>query len=912
VDLRLLGPVEVWAPDGPIDLGPPRQRSVLAALACDSGRVVRAEVLIDRVWGDRPPDQARATLHSYLARLRKILEAAGGARLVRRSGGYLLDGHPELVDLYRFRSLVDRAERDRGARAELLSRALELWHGVPLAGLPSPWAAEMRAALHTQYQQAALAWAETELERGNAGRTVGRLTDLLAADPYAEPVAAMLMRVRYSLGRTADALSLYTTVKDRLADELGADPARELREAHQLILRGETTTPAPVRGPALLPPDAYGFVGRERELSRLDEALQRTARQPTAGALSVVTGPPGVGKTSLAVHWAHRVRDRFPDGQLYLDLRGVGPARSAVTPGQAVRRFLDALGVTSRRIPSDVDAQLDLYRSEMAGRRILVVLDNARDVAQVRPLLPGGAGTAAVVTSRNLLTSLVATGGARAVHLDVFSDDEGRRFLRRRIDDGRAEAEPQAVDRITALCGRLPLALAMVAARATQRPAFSLAALTDDLTRPGGRLDLPGGYDDEGSDLRSVFARSYEALAPGAARLFMLLGAWGEPEVTLATAASLAGAPMAESRRTLAWLVDGHLLTERAAGRYVLHDLLLEYAGELAPAFDDVAPAVRRGFDHLLHTAHAADLALVAHGDLEPLGPPGPGTVVEPIGTMEEAFDWFGRELTQLVGAVTRAGRTPGFESYVPRLADTMTTFLYRRGYWPEQVAVQEAAVLAAGKLGDRVGAARAHHAIGNALTTPGRHDEADEHLQRAVELFAEAGDVDGEARAHRHLAWLNETRHRYADALHHSRRALALAAAAGLEHAEAEALNSVGWFCTLLDRHDEAAEYCRRSLAMHRRRGNRAGEANALDSIGYVCHRQGRYDEATRHYERAVELFREVGSRTDEAEALDHLGDAYAALGDADRARAAWTEALSILEPQGYAAAEVVRAKMQ
>ncbi|WP_241563441.1 ATP-binding protein [Micromonospora costi] len=804
--------------------------------------------------------------------------------------------------------------RSDADRAGLLRDALTLWRGVPLAGLPSPWAADVRAALHRQYQDATLAWAEAELRLGNAAATADRLTDLLAADPFAEPVAAMLMRVRHALGRAADALNLYATIRTRLAEELGTDPTAELQAVHQMILRGTTSTPpaapTPAHRPALLPPDAYGFVGREAQLTRLDEALNRPARQPTALPICIVTGAPGVGKTALAVHWAHRVRHRFPDGQLYLDLRGFGPGPSALTTAQAVRRFLDALGIAPRRVPADVDAQLDLYRSELASRRVLLLLDNARDVAQARPLLAGGAGSMVLLTSRSRLTGLVATGGAQPVHLDVFSQAESRQFLLRRIDDGRADADPAAIARITEHCGRLPLALAMVAAQAVQRPAFPLATLTEDLARPGSRLDALGG-DDAATDLRSVFAHSYAALDPAAARLFTLLGVWSEPEVTLATAASLAGTPLPDTRRTLARLADAHLVVERSTGRYVVHDLLLEYAGERH--LDDAAreAATRRALDHLLHTAHAANVALATRRVPNPLAPPRRGVVVEPVGSMDDAFDWFSRELTHLTGAVERAGRTRALTTYVPQLADAMSTFLYRRGYWAEQLAVQEAALRASRELGHVAGEARARLLIGHALTPIGRHDDAEDNYLSALTLFTTVGDIDSQAQTHRHLAWLNECRDRYTDALRHAREALALTAKAGTEHAQAEALNQAGWYHTLLDQYTEAVDYSQRALHLHRRQGNRAGEANALDSLGYAFHRQGRHADAIRHYERALGLFRTIGARLDEAEVLDHLGDAHAAVGAGEAARAAWTDALAIVEPLGYAGASALRAKL-
>ncbi|MEU3456742.1 BTAD domain-containing putative transcriptional regulator [Micromonospora sp. NPDC006766] len=899
MEVRILGPIEVRSSGNPIDAGPSRQLAVLAVLAVEAGRTVSPDALLDRVWGDNPPRRVRHNLHVYISRIRQVLAAAGApGTVVRGPGGYSLDLPAEAIDAGRFRDLVSRAD----GSPDLLGEALELFRGEPLAGLTGEWAAREREAWQRRYVEASLQWAAAKQQAGDMSGVVESLLRLSAAHPYDEAVAARLLRVLNASGQRARALDHYQVVRTTLAEELGTEPGAELRQLHQQLLRDEPAAPAPRRGPALLPPDAYGFIGREPHLARLDETLTRVADQPTAMPICVVTGPPGVGKTTLAVHWAHRVRDRFPDGQLYLDLRGFGPGSSALTTGQAVRRFLDALGVASRRVPADVDAQLDLYRSEMAGRRALVLLDNAHDVEQVRPLLPGSSGTVVVVTSRRRLTGLVAADGAWPVPVDVFSDAESRQFLLRRIDDGRADADPVAVAELTARCGRLPLALAMVAARAVLEPSFSIAELTTDLARPGERLDA--------LDLRSVFARSYAALDPAAARLFTLLGAWSEPEITLAAVASVAGEPEAEARRTLGRLGEAHLVAERPRSRWVLHDLLLEYAGELPLADEDRRAALHRGFQHLLHTAVAADLALNPHIEPAPLVPARAGVVVEPIATKNEAFDWFNRELTGLLTAIERGERTPGFTEYVPPLAEALCTFLHRNGYWTEQARVQMAVLRTARRLGEPALEARAHLRLAHALTT-GRDGEAEEHYLAAIDLYRGCGDIDGQAQAHRHLGWLYETRERYAEALDQAERALELASAAGSDRSLAEALNSVGWHNLLLGRLSGAVDFCERAVELHRRLGSRAGEAAALDSIGFAYHRQGRQPDAIRYYEQSLALFRAVGARLDEAEVLDHLGDAHVAAGSTEAARAAWREAATILDSLGQDWAEVVRAKI-
>src|SRR6266511_3067878 len=415
MEFRLLGPVEVWTAAGPVDVGPSRQRAVLAALLVDAGRPVTVETVIDRVWGDTPPDRVRHTLYVYVARLRKAL---GSSRLLNRSGGYVLAVDPGQVDLHVFRSQVARARAascPEAERATLLRRALDLWRGTPLADVPGEWAAQVREGWRQQHLEAAVSWAQAALSAS---------------------------------GRRAEALDCFARIRKRLADELGVDPGAELQALHQAILRSDAapasvSAPAPAPSPAQLPLDVHGFTGRAEALAQLDRTLQGSAEQPTAVVISAIAGTAGVGKTALAVHWAHRITDRFPDGQLYVNLRGFDPGGTVMHPGEAIRGFLDALQVPAQRIPSDLAAQVSLYRSLLAGKRMLVVLDNARDADQVRPLLPGAPGCLVLVTSRNQLTSLVAAEGAQPLTLDLLTEAEARQLLTRRLGCGQPRRLPR-------------------------------------------------------------------------------------------------------------------------------------------------------------------------------------------------------------------------------------------------------------------------------------------------------------------------------------------------------------------------------------------------------------------------------------------------------------------------------------
>jgi DNA-binding SARP family transcriptional activator len=438
VGFLLLGPVEVWAGAEQVPVVLPRLALLLAALAVDADRVVPVDVLTDRIWGEDPPPRVRRTLHSYLARLRRVVEQVPGAdgrpaRVLLRAGGYQLAVDPAEVDTHRAARLVTAAhgEPDAGRRLALLRSATALWRGEPLGGLAGEWAERTRQGLRQRQVEVTLLWAAAEVDAGAPAAVLPALDELAAAHPLVEAIAVRQLQALFAAGRTAEALACYAAIHRRLADELGATPGPALRAAHQAVLRNERPAGAgtgrrldPWPVPRQLPADVPAFAGRAEQLSRLDALL---APDPAATVITV-SGTAGVGKTALAVHWAHRVGDRFPGGQLYVNLRGFDPAVAAVRPGSALAGFLAALGVPADRVPADLDARAALYRSMLAGRRMLVVLDNARDAEQVRPLLPGSASTVTVVTSRDQLTGLVAAG-ARPIALPVLSTVEAYGLL---------------------------------------------------------------------------------------------------------------------------------------------------------------------------------------------------------------------------------------------------------------------------------------------------------------------------------------------------------------------------------------------------------------------------------------------------------------------------------------------------
>ena len=914
-ELRLLGPVELVRGGEPVDVGPPQRRLVLAALAVDAGRPVPVDTLIARVWGPAAPERGRRALQAHLARLRQAVEPA---ELIRRSGGYQLDAPPESVDIGRFHDLVRRAresERPVAERARLHQAAVELFHGEPLADLPGPWARQVRERWRRQHLDAVIGWARLAIPAGDAEAVLGHLTALVDEHPLVEPLAAAYMLALHAAGRTAESLDHFTKVRQRLVGDLGIEPGAELRQAQLTVLRGDQgrdrsgdrEEPPGTSAPAQLPHEVTSFVGRAVELKRLDEMLDRNGTP----AVATVAGTAGVGKTSLAVHWAHRVRDRFPDGQLYVNLAGFDPRGSPVTAAEAVSGFLVALGVPPPRVPSTLSERTALYRSLLAERQILIVLDNARNAEHARPLLPGTPRSLALVTSRDSLGGLIAQG-AYPVMLEVLSARESGDLLDRRIGRPRTHAEPASVAEIAARCAGLPLALAVVAVRAATNPSFTLAAVAGELRDSRLALDaLAAG--DPASDVRAVLSWSYHALDAGAARLFRLLGLHGGPDVSAATAASLIGEPVRRTRMLLADLARVHLVLEHQPGRYGMHDLLRAYAAELAEAIDPPAErqqALRRVLDHFVHTGKAAALLLFPGREPMDPGPAAPGAVVEALDSYEQAEEWFATEHRAVLAAIRRSAEL-GLDQLIGRLAWTLTTFQLRRGLWHDWETAQRAALEAAQRRGDRGGEADAHRSLGRVLQRLGRLQDADLHYRRALQIYRRVGDADGEAITHDNLSPLLSLMGRAPDAVAHARRALELFRSVDHTLGMASASNSVAYLLVQVGEPAEAVGYALESLTLHRRIGDVDGEAATWDTLGFARHHLGEWSEAADNYRQALVLYRRLDDRYKIADTLRNQGTTQHASGDREAAGQSWREALSILEDIGHPEAEDVRAQL-
>jgi transcriptional regulator with XRE-family HTH domain/tetratricopeptide (TPR) repeat protein len=665
--------------------------------------------------------------------------------------------------------------------------------------------------------------------------------------------------------------------------------------------RTEPTWPVP----AQLPPDVPGFTGRDPELARLDALVAADC----PGGLVAVTGTAGVGKTTLAVHWAHRVRERFPDGQLHADLSGFGPDE-ATPPRDVARRFLEALGVPGHRIPAELDGRTGLFRSLLADRRMLVVLDDARDADQVRPLLPGAPGCLVIVTSRTRLTGLVITAATVPLSLGVLPADDARALLVARLGRRRVAADPEAADEIVARCAGLPLALSVVAARAALDPQRPLGDVRDDLRAAGAGLE-PFDETDAAVDLRSVLSWSYRALDAEAARLFRLLALHPGPDVALPAAASLAGVAPATARRLLDTLTAAHLLDQAGPGRHTAHDLLRAYAAELLrDGDDDTRVATARLLDHYLHVATAAAELLTPGRPALPLPVPITGAVVAGPSTREAALAWFAAEEAALPAAVSAAA-VAGFDVHAWQLAEAAGNYLQRCGRWTTLLGTGQVALNAARRAGDVAGQVHAHRGLARACGWLGQAEAAREHAIAAERLCRETDDVPLQAHSHLDLALVLERQDAIADAARHARQAHALFGVARDRPAQIRALNMVAWCLARLGELGPAVAAGREVVAYYEKVDDVAAEANAWDTVGYAEHGLGNRERAAECYRHSRTLFTAARDRYGEAMALTHLGDVLAEIGDAPQARCAWDDAVLILDALGHADAAGVRARL-
>jgi DNA-binding SARP family transcriptional activator/tetratricopeptide (TPR) repeat protein len=915
VEFRVLGPVEALDDGRRVSLPAKRVRTLLALLLIRPGRVVPAEDLIDALWDeDEIPARPRAALQTYVSRLRSYLGAGGEDMLRTDPAGYQLQVRPDQLDLLRFRSHLDEATQlpgDPAGRLHHLSAALDLWRGEPLSGVyAGPLIRDTATGLTDDHLHAVEELFACRLELGQYAEAVSGLSTLVSAHPLRERPWALLIRALHRSGRQADALDAYQRIRQTLREELGADPGEELERAHNAVLAGaaaDADPPAATPPPRQLPADIERFTGRANDLAALDALLPVDWPEHRPIVLAALDGTAGIGKSALAVHWAHRVEHRFPDGQLYLNLRGYGPNR-ALDPGDAIEAMLRSLGTPAEQIPPGLDNRSALLRTVLAGRRMLVLLDNARDADQVRPLLPG-ASSLVLVTSRSQLRGLAAREGAHRVTLDHLSERESTDLLIRVIGD-RAESEPKAVAELARLCGGLPLALALAAERATREPSSPLADLVDDLHDERDRLDLLGSDEDPESDLRGVFSWSYQAVSVEAAALFRMLGIAPGPDIGIDAATILAGTGRGRAQRLLDQLVRANLVHTRQPGRFEIHDLLRSYAIELAHRHDraeDRQAAMLRLLRWYTQGAfNARNMLHVGETDLAPQPP----VEAPDFPSASEALAWYGGEWQNLRAAV-RLAYEQGYDDLCWRLAFALWVHLQIVRGMDALAELHSLGLRAAHRLGDPRATAHMLTGIGTVHRVVGRFEAGARVHRRAIELFRSCGDQAGEATALSNLSAVLRELGRHDESLVHSRAALAVDAARNepgnmsISHYQiAQTLNAAG-------RYNEAVDEANRSLEIGRRLSRRRGVARALQALATARYHLGDHRAAIEASGEAVTILGELGDRTNQASALIQYGDAVHAAGQPDAAHRAWRQALAILDELGAPEAEAARARV-
>jgi DNA-binding SARP family transcriptional activator/tetratricopeptide (TPR) repeat protein len=901
VEFHLFGQVEVRAAGALVEIGRRRERGLLALLLIDVGTVVPAERLIDLLCADDLPPKPRKALQIHVSRLRKALADGGaadhGVELVGRADGYTLLADPASVDLHRFTGLVAEARRQAHAadRARLLRSALELRRGTVCADLT---AERLREYLDSRLDETILGadelWAETELELGHHAELVVPLAELTARYPTRESLVAARMLALFRSGRPADALAAYHATAQTLAETLGVDPGPELRRLHAGILRQDPDLAATPRrkAPAQLPHDVVGFTGREPQVTELASLLTGETARPVT--ICAVDGAAGVGKSALAVHVAHRVADRFPDGQLYVDLHGFDPSRPPLPSSEALGRFLRALGIQPDQVPHDSAERAGLYRSTLAGRRMLVLLDNAATPEQVRPLLPGTAGCEVLITSRDRLDGLRTRDGALGFTLDVLTEQESLRLLAFTIGSSRVAAEPDAALELARLCDHLPLALRIAADHAAVRVGQPLSALVAELS--ANRLDLLSA---SGDGVRAALTWGYQALNPAAARVFRRLGLHAGTEFSVAAAAALT--EVDQITPTLDRLTGLHLLERSGPARYRFHDLVRLFAAELAAA--DRLSTVERSLAWYLHSADAAGRLLLPARRRADL-PAGAGLA---FASREDALDWCETESANLVAAVRQAAEL-GFDAIAWQLPVALWDYLVLRRYRMDWLGMYELARTAARRACDSFGEAAVLTCLAHGYWESRQFPDALRAGQSALNMWRSLGDQWGEGMALHLIGGAYLGLGQVDKSIDHYRSALAIHDRATNHWGTGWTLTTLGSAYRALGRHHEALEVTHQALDVWHNLGDRHGEATTWNNLADTYRLLGHLPEATHAYNMALEAHRLTSNRGGEAWAHDGLGHTHHAAGNPTAAAHSWHRALTILDATHDPRAQEIR----
>ncbi|MEU5783373.1 AfsR/SARP family transcriptional regulator [Micromonospora lupini] len=905
-EFRLLGPVEAYRGGHRIPL-PGKQRSLLAVLLLSGNRVVATTRLVDAIWGDPPPASPEARVRLLVSELRKAFGSAGDGLLLTRQPGYLLCLRAGQLDVHTFRHAVEQAteEMARGRPEIALRRydeALTVWRGAALGGVSGPFVDAEVARLSELRERAAEDRIEAMLALGRQAEVIADLGHVTVEHPLRERPHAQLMLALHRTGRRDEALDLYTRLRGRLVDELGLEPTSQLQRLHQQILAGDpalhpsvpaarvSSTSPPTSGTVAarqLPAVPGRIAGRRQELARLDAFVAAGDR------LVLVVGPAGVGKTTLVVRWARDVMSQFPDGQLFLDMRGFD-ANSPTSAAEALPRLLHALGVAPEEIPIGVDAQVALYRSTLAGRRLLVVLDNVADPDQARPLLPGDPGCVVVITSRDRLGGMVALDGARRVTLDVLPPEEALQVIADTAGAGLVYSDPGAAVELATLCGRLPLALRIAAGRLADQPHQTLRQQVDELVRSGRMVGLQVAGDGRASVLRA-FDLSYRMLPSAAQRLFRLLGTMPAPEGwSVEAGAALAGAPVGHAGQLLETLARLHLVTTITAGRYVCHDLLLEYAAELAardPAGQRDA-AVGRLLSFYLHSADQA--AIVTFPPVSQLPrPPLPDGVV-PLAFPDAlgAREWMAAEWDNIAAGIRHVAESSQHR-LVWHLVDALGSHLYMTASRPQWLAIAEVGLAAALREGDVVGEAAMHFCLGFLRYQLSQFAASVREYQHALRLYRQSQWTVRESTTLRSMGVSLASMGRYRPALERFTQALALDRETRNERGEGANLLNIACAHRDIGDLEHSARYLEDAISLLGRVGRRPGEAIAYNDLGILRREQGRLEDALAATRKSLAICREIGMPHEEAAALTTLGEVHREAGRHDEAHQALDAAL-------------------
>ncbi len=887
-----------------------KPRLVLAALLSEPDRPVPTEWLADVVWGQHPPRSARRNVQLYMHIIRTGI---GTDRVISTPHGYAIAA--EGLDSIRFErqaqdGIALLSAGNHHAASELLRSALDLWRGNAFAEfVDNPLIAPKAMRLEQIRLAVQRAWFEAELRLGHHANLLAELHDAALSNPFDEELCHSLMLAQYRSGRQTEALEQFRLTRIRLIDELGVEPGLRLQELHRQILAGDPqlNLRVPANVPRQLPASSTEFVGRTEHFATLDTLV----RQHESLKSVVISGMAGIGKTSLAVGWGRINADHFPDGQLHVNLHTFGPA-APMPAGEALAHFLRALGVSGSDMPASTDGRAGMFQTLIHDRRMLILLDDAASADQVRPLLPATPGCLTIITSRQTLAGLTATHGTCRLPLDLLTAEESVELLSRIIGPSRVRADEMAVQRIASLCGRLPLALGIAAAAVADQPQLSLASYARELASQStlDTLQIPG---DERHTVRAALSSSCDRLDAAARHLLRMLGAGYSTTFSTETAASATATSVEDVRRNLAELQRMHLIAAAEPGRYSMHDLIYQYAAELASQTGTPQAhmdAAARAVDHFSQSSYAASLLIEAHTIRLLPSAILDGVITARFADTAEATDWMNAEHPNLPAVVAFANKH-GWLHQVTQIVVSWNTFLARQGYLTESLSLFEVALSAAEQLDDLPAHAAAARGLANTHILLGQLGQALPYAENALATYKRLGDPTNQGHTHLDLSVIHGGTGDSQVALTQAQAAQQNFRLTGNRRGQANASNNAGWYLAELGQYDAGLAACEEAYRINDETGDLQSRAYTLDSIAYIHGLKNDWHKAISAYQAAIQTFERINDRINVAVTHEALGDAYEATGASEAARSTWKEALTILEQLNHPKAIKLHAKL-